>query len=156
MEKYTKRVSEYLNSFLSDEGYRLLKTEFVEEEHNYYLRAYIDLTEAEYEKRLQKLREAKQQEVSAGAEAAEEQNSKTADAEVENGNCENGGESAQPAETETAEEAALQTEEELPGVAIEDCVKVSRRLSKWLDKEDFIKEIYTLEVCSRGFLREEA
>ena len=28
---------------------------------------------------------------------------------------------------------------------------VSRRLSKWLDKEDFIAEEYILEVCSLGF-----
>lgn len=37
------------------------------------------------------------------------------------------------------------------GITIDDCVKVSRRLSKWLDKEDFIKEAYMLEVCSMGF-----
>jgi hypothetical protein len=28
---------------------------------------------------------------------------------------------------------------------------VSRRLSKWLDQEDFIEEEYILEVCSLGF-----
>lgn len=38
------------------------------------------------------------------------------------------------------------------GVNINDCAKVSRYLSKWLDKEDFIRQEYTLEVCSRGFL----
>lgn len=37
------------------------------------------------------------------------------------------------------------------GITIDDCVKVSRRLSNWLDKEDFIKEAYMLEVCSMGF-----
>ena len=48
-----------------------------------------------------------------------------------------------------------QDEEEqefVPGVSINDCVKVSRYLSKWLDKADFIKEAYTMEVCSKGFL----
>ena len=43
-------------------------------------------------------------------------------------------------------------EEFIPGVSINDCVKVSRYLSKWLDKADFIKEAYTMEVCSKGFL----
>lgn len=38
------------------------------------------------------------------------------------------------------------------GINIDDCVKVSRYLSSWLDKEDFIRETYTLEVCSTGFL----
>ena len=40
-------------------------------------------------------------------------------------------------------------------IRINDCAQVSRRLSKWLDKEDFIKEAYMLEVCSRGFLKDE-
>ncbi len=89
MKDYLKRIDEFLLPYLEKEGYTLVKTEFVEEDHNWYLRAYIDLME------------------------------KT---------------------------------EEKEGVAIEDCVKVSRRLSNWLDKEDFIKEAYTLEVCSPGFL----
>ena len=49
-------------------------------------------------------------------------------------------------------------EEELaitPEVSINDCANISRRVSKWLDKEDFIEEEYTLEVCSRGYLKEE-
>lgn len=36
-------------------------------------------------------------------------------------------------------------------MTVEDCAMVSRRLSKWLDKEDFIQEEYILEVCSLGF-----
>jgi len=39
-------------------------------------------------------------------------------------------------------------------VGINDCAAVSRRLSKWLDKEDFIPDEYTLEVCSKGYLNE--
>ena len=46
----------------------------------------------------------------------------------------------------------LKTDEYMPGIDINDCAKVSRYLGKWLDKEDFIKEAYTLEVCSKGFL----
>lgn len=34
---------------------------------------------------------------------------------------------------------------------VNDCAMVSRRLSKWLDQEDFIEEEYILEVCSLGF-----
>lgn len=36
-------------------------------------------------------------------------------------------------------------------MTVNDCAIVSRRLSKWLDKEDFIEEEYILEVCSLGF-----
>ena len=36
-------------------------------------------------------------------------------------------------------------------MTVNDCAKVSRRLSKWLDQEDFIDEQYMLEVCSLGF-----
>lgn len=36
-------------------------------------------------------------------------------------------------------------------MTVNDCALVSRRLSKWLDREDFIQEEYTLEVCSMGF-----
>lgn len=36
-------------------------------------------------------------------------------------------------------------------MTVNDCARVSRPLSKWLDKEDFIAEEYMLEVCSLGF-----
>ena len=36
-------------------------------------------------------------------------------------------------------------------MTVNDCANVSRRLSKWLDQEDFIPEEYILEVCSLGF-----
>lgn len=36
-------------------------------------------------------------------------------------------------------------------MTVNDCAMVSRRLSKWLDQEDFIAEQYMLEVCSLGF-----
>lgn len=36
-------------------------------------------------------------------------------------------------------------------MTVDDCANVSRKLSKWLDEEDFIKEQYILEVCSIGF-----
>ncbi len=36
-------------------------------------------------------------------------------------------------------------------MTVDDCAKVSRKLSKWLDQEDFIPEQYMLEVCSLGF-----
>ncbi len=41
------------------------------------------------------------------------------------------------------------------GITIDDCVMVSRRVSKLLDKEDFIKEQYTMEICSPGFMNEQ-
>ncbi len=40
------------------------------------------------------------------------------------------------------------------GITIDDCVLVSRRVSKLLDREDYIKEAYTMEICSKGFMDE--
>ena len=39
------------------------------------------------------------------------------------------------------------------GISVDDCEVVSRRLSGWLDKEDFISESYILEVSSPGLGR---
>ncbi len=39
-------------------------------------------------------------------------------------------------------------------VSIGDCTLVSRIVSKKLDKDDFIDDEYTLEICSRGFMEE--
>ena len=36
------------------------------------------------------------------------------------------------------------------GIAVDDCEVISRRLSDWLDKEDFIDDSYILEVSSMG------
>ena len=37
-------------------------------------------------------------------------------------------------------------------VSIADCTLVSRIVSKKLDKDDFIDDEYTLEICSKGFM----
>ena len=39
------------------------------------------------------------------------------------------------------------------GIAVDDCETVSRRLSDWLDEEDFIEDSYILEVSSPGLGR---
>ena len=39
------------------------------------------------------------------------------------------------------------------GISVDDCEIVSRRLSDWLDQEDFITESYILEVSSPGLGR---
>lgn len=132
MDKYSERTAAYLETFLEKEGYRLLKTEFVKEDGNFYLRAYIDLTDEERRKRAEEKKAAPETD-------------------------ETGTETAEEAAEETAEETFEAEEEEPaePGIGINDCAMVSRRLSKWLDKEDFIAEAYTLEVCSRGYLTEE-
>ena len=39
------------------------------------------------------------------------------------------------------------------GILIDDCEKISRELSAWLDEEDPIKENYILEVSSPGIER---
>lgn len=38
-------------------------------------------------------------------------------------------------------------------ISIDDCVEISRNISAWLDKEDFIPEEYILEVSSPGLGR---
>ena len=42
------------------------------------------------------------------------------------------------------------------GFTVDDCEMVSRRLSDWLDKEDFIDDSYILEVSSPGLGRPSA
>ncbi len=39
------------------------------------------------------------------------------------------------------------------GIGIEDCAEISRAVSAWLDREDFIPEDYILEVSSPGLSR---
>ena len=134
---YIRRVNEYMLPYLAKNGYEFIKTEFVNEDGNFFLRLYIDLSPAEYAKR------------------AEELNSDSVDKLITG--------SAEETETDSDAQSILDAgvsdyatddEEETPtpSVSINDCVKVSRFLSKWLDKEDFIKETYTMEVCSKGFL----
>ncbi len=40
------------------------------------------------------------------------------------------------------------------GIAVDDCEMISRRLSDWLDEEDFINDSYILEVSSPGLGRQ--
>ena len=122
MDNYVRRVNAYLDTFLAKEGYELLKTEFVKEDGNFYLRVYIDLLD----------KEGSETAVNEAAEAASDP--------------------SKEAESEQASDEAMENTRE---ISINDCAQVSRRLSKWLDKEDFIKEAYMLEVCSRGFLKDE-
>lgn len=109
---YLTRVEEFIVPFLKKNGYELITSEFTEEDHNWYLRLYIDLSDAEAEKRA----------------------------------------AAEPVQSEPDEETGEERHE--PGIGINDCARVSRYLSTWLDKTDFISETYTLEVCSKGFLNE--
>lgn len=132
---YIERVNGFIVPYLGKNGYSLIKTEFVQEDNNWYLRLYIDLSEEELAERTARL-EAERREREADAESSP---SDTSDA---------------AADTDAAEQSSGDEEQETPGVSINDCVKVSRYLSKWLDKEDFIKEVYTMEVCSRGFLND--
>ncbi len=39
------------------------------------------------------------------------------------------------------------------GITVDDCEAVSRRLSDWLDEEDFIQDSYVMEVSSPGLGR---
>ncbi|SKB66623.1 Putative ribosome maturation factor RimP [Lachnospiraceae bacterium] len=38
------------------------------------------------------------------------------------------------------------------GITIDDCVLVSRIVSKKLDQEDYIEDAYTMEISSPGFM----
>ena len=130
---YIERVNGFIVPYLGKNGYSLIKTEFVQEDNNWYLRLYIDLSEEELAARSEKL-EAERKALAADAEESDS-------------------EALNEASEEPAEKCS-EEEQETPGVSINDCVKVSRYLSKWLDKEDFIKEVYTMEVCSKGFLND--
>ncbi len=130
---YTERVEAFIVPFLTKNGYQLIKSEFVNEYGNNFLRLYIDLSDEEFAARSKKLEEMKAETLAEQTEAA--------------------------MLSENAINEALSTdkeeaEDDTPGVSINDCVKVSRYLNKWLDKEDFINEVYTMEVCSKGFLNE--
>ena len=59
---YISRVDGFLGSFLEKDGYRLIKTEFVKEDGNFYLRSYIELTDEEYRRRENALEEKKTEE----------------------------------------------------------------------------------------------
>ncbi len=80
-----ERFAELVRPVTDENGFTLIKTEYVKENGNYYLRAYIDKE---------------------------------------------------------------------GGITIDDCVLVSRRVSKILDKEDYIKDAYTMEISSPGFMEE--
>ncbi len=79
------RFADMVRPITDEYGYELIRTEYVKENGNYYLRAFIDKE---------------------------------------------------------------------GGITIDDCVKVSRRVSKMLDKDDFIPEAYTMEISSPGFMEE--
>ena len=127
-QQYIERVNEFIVPYLGKNGFSLIRTDFESEDGNWFLRLYIDLTEDEMKKRL---------------EAAEAQRDESVQPQSEEENRLNM-DAPQPQDEEE--------QEFVPGVSINDCVKVSRYLSKWLDKADFIKEAYTMEVCSKGFL----
>ncbi|MCR5596599.1 MAG: hypothetical protein K6G19_00325 [Lachnospiraceae bacterium] len=79
-----KRFAKIVEPVAEDNGLKLIKTEYVSESGNRYLRAYVEKPDGE--------------------------------------------------------------------VSINDCTMVSRIVSKKMDKEDFIDEAYTMEICSPGFM----
>ena len=79
-----KKFAKIVGPVAEENGLKLIKTEYVKEDGNYYLRAYVEKPEGE--------------------------------------------------------------------VSVNDCTMVSRIVSKKLDKEDFIEEAYTMEICSPGFM----
>ncbi len=79
-----KRFADIVGPVAEDNGLKLIKTEYIKESGNWFLRAYVEKPEGE--------------------------------------------------------------------VSINDCTMVSRIVSKKLDKDDFIDEAYTMEICSPGFL----
>ncbi len=81
-----EKFAELVKPVTDENGFELIRTEYVKENGNYYLRAYIDKE---------------------------------------------------------------------GGITIDDCVLVSRRVSKILDKEDYIPDAYTMEISSPGFMKEE-
>ena len=143
-QQYIERVNEFIVPYLGKNGFSLIRTDFESEDGNWYLRLYIDLTEDEMKKRLEAAEAQRDESVQPQSEEENRLNVDAPQPQSEEEDCRDGDASQ---ETEDEEE-----QEFVPGVSINDCVKVSRYLSKWLDKADFIKEAYTMEVCSKGFL----
>lgn len=152
---YLAKVDAFIRPFLEKNGYFLIKSEFVKEDSLWYLRLYIDLTEDEIRKR-----SAGNDLLTAdipcgidniGPEDVSGQHSNLSEGSTVDGNGETAGNTGDLGSACTDADAA--EEMIIPGIDISDCAKVSRYLSKWLDKEDFISETYTLEVCSKGFLQ---
>ena len=144
------KTAAYLETFLEKEGFLLLKTEYVTEDGVNYLRAYLDLTDTEKAGRKEALRKQAEEEESTGEEIAGEKDPGVPEIREAGDGPAQTGRKADGAPDEDLPEAGGVSQE--PGIGINDCARVSRRLSKWLDREDFIPDEYILEVCSKGYL----
>ena len=66
---YTERVEAFIVPFLTKNGYQLIKSEFVNEYGNNFLRLYIDLSDEEFAARSKKLEEMKAETLAEQTEA---------------------------------------------------------------------------------------
>lgn len=135
----TDRVEKFIAPFLAKNGFNLILCQYVNEDNYWHLRLFIDLDSEEKEKREKIFQETEESEFPQNQDIVKNefpQNQDTVESELPQNIAKN--------------EKNIFT----AGVTINDCAKVSRYLSKWLDKTDFIKEQYTLEVCSKGFMDE--
>lgn len=150
-QKYTQRVESFIAPFLDKNGYRLIKCEFVNEDGNFHLRLFIDLMDNEKTKRISDISLKSAEKFSSSTGPLMDggfSDMKIYDHDIK----EKLSDVIDHGEEGLERESRLPENSDVIGISIDDCVKVSRYLSKWLDRVNFIKETYTLEVCSKGFI----
>lgn len=127
-KKITDIIEEISRDFLEQNGLELYNAEFVKEGRDWFLRVYIDKTEAAAEAAKAAIAERAARE--AASEAAQDADATDAPAAADDG-------------------APMPTQY----VSTDDCEKVSRFLSEELDRLDPIEQNYYLEVSSPGMDR---
>lgn len=167
-KKITDMIEEISRDFLEQNGLELYNAEFVKEGRDWFLRVYIDKTEAAAEAAKAAIAERAARE--AASEAA--QDADATDASAAAATAPNGAQAApnpeaasNGAQADPNPEAASNAAQADPGaapsgaplptqyVSTDDCEKVSRFLSAELDRLDPIEQNYYLEVSSPGMDR---
>ena len=164
-KKITDIIEEISRDFLEQSGLELYNSEFVKEGRDWFLRVYIDKTEAAAEAAKAAIAERAAREAAAapsgqqptGTPNAPEAASEAAqDAEATAG-ADTPAAAATAPNPEAAPSAAQAADPEAPlptqYVSTDDCEKVSRFLSAELDRLDPIEQNYYLEVSSPGMDR---
>lgn len=152
-KKITDMIEEISRDFLGQNGLELYNAEFVKEGRDWFLRVYIDKTEAAAEAAKAAIAERAARE--AASEAAQDADATNASAAAEAAKTDAEASAPNPEAAPSAAQADPDAGAPLPTqyVSTDDCEKVSRFLSAELDRLDPIEQNYYLEVSSPGMDR---
>lgn len=152
-KKITDMIEEISRDFLEQNGLELYNAEFVKEGRDWFLRVYIDKTEAAAEAAKAAIAERAARE--AASEAAQDADATNASAAAEAAKTDAEASAPNPEAAPSAAQADPDAGAPLPTqyVSTDDCEKVSRFLSAELDRLDPIEQNYYLEVSSPGMDR---